>query len=246
MIRVPAGEILFRAEHRSREGGFILLDEGPSRVSIHEFLIDRYEVTNADYKRFLDASGYQPRIRHNFLRHWRDGYPAHLANHPVTWVDQDDARAFAAWAGKRLPTSIEWQWAAQGLDGRAYPWGNGFDPHACNGDSRGTTPVDAYPLNSSPFGVCDMVGNVWEWTDIELTEGWHRWTLLCGGSYYQARGSSWYTEGGAQLVTHRHKFLLMSPAMDRCATIGFRCAYSKGPTVLEYWQMASISEFAKR
>jgi iron(II)-dependent oxidoreductase len=235
MVLVPRGNFRFQAQHRFREGGFVLFDEGPSLIPISEFLMDRYEVTNADYKRFLDASGYQPRVSHNFLRHWHDGYPAHLATHPVTWVDLDDARAFAAWAGKRLPTNLEWQWAAQGADGRAYPWGNDFDPRACNGDSTGTTPVDAYPQNSSPFGVCDLVGNVWEWTDVELTEGWHRWTLLRGGSYYHARGSVWYAEGGAQPVTHHHKFLLMHPGIDRSATIGFRCAYSDAPTVTERW-----------
>jgi formylglycine-generating enzyme required for sulfatase activity len=231
MVWVPEGQFLYHATHRFREGGFILFDEGPRRVEMHGFFMDQYEVTNADFRRFLEATGYRPAEPRNFLRHWERGFPEALANHPVTWVSLEDARAYAAWAGKRLPTDIEWQWAAQGPDGRRWPWGMEFDPTCCNSDTAGTTPVDAYPGNVSPFGVCDMVGNVWEWIDVICTDGWHRWCFIRGGSYYRAKGSMWYAEGGAQPVHHHHKFLLMYPGLDRCATIGFRCVRSEGPTV---------------
>jgi iron(II)-dependent oxidoreductase len=83
------------------------------------FYIDRYPVTNADFKKFLDATQYHPRDDHNFLKDWRNGtYPDGWANKPVTWVSLEDARAYAAWAGKRLPHEWEWQYAAQGTDGR--------------------------------------------------------------------------------------------------------------------------------
>lgn len=235
MVWVPDGRFVYHATHRSREGGFILFEEGPREIEIAGFAIDRYEVTNAEFQRFLTESGYQATETRNFLRHWQNGFPEALADHPVTWVSREDARAYAGWVGKRLPTDIEWQWAAQGHDGRRWPWGMIFDPSHCNGDSSGTTSVDAFPENASPFGVRDLVGNVWEWIDDECTEGWHRWCFIRGGSYYSARGSMWYAEGGAQPVHHHHKFLLMYPGLDRCATIGFRCVRSDGPTVERRW-----------
>ena len=230
IVWVPGGQYLYCATHRFREGGFILFDEGPRQVEMHGFYMDRYEVTNAEFRRFLAESGYQPGEPHNFLRHWQGGFPESLADHPVTWVSLGDARAYAAWAGKRLPTDIEWQWAAQGTDGRRWPWGMEFDPARCNADTASTTPVDAFLGNVSPFGVCDMVGNVWEWIDVVCTDGWHRWCFIRGGSYYRAKGSMWYTEGGAQPVHHHHKFLFMYPGLDRCATIGFRCVRAERPT----------------
>ncbi len=231
MIWLPPGQMTYQAQHRFREGGFILYDEGPRRLNMRGFHIDRYEVTNEDFKQFIDATGYTPADPHNFLRHWANGFPEALADHPVTWVSLDDACAFASWEGKRLPTDIEWQWAAQGSDGRDYPWGNDFRADYCNSDTSGTTPVSAYPANVSPFGVCDLVGNVWEWIDVVCSDGWHEWCFLRGGSYYQAKGSHWYVEGGAQKVSHHHKFLLLAPSLDRCGTVGFRCVKSDGVTV---------------
>ena len=93
MVAIPGGSYLFHATHRFREGGFVLFDEGPRDVQVQPFHIDRYEVTNVEYRRFLDRTGYRPPVMHNFLRHWRDGFPEHLADHPVTWVSLEDARA---------------------------------------------------------------------------------------------------------------------------------------------------------
>lgn len=235
MIHIPGGQFTYHATHRWREGGFILFDEGPRTVDMQPFLIDQYEVTNRDFLRFIEASNYRPAVTHNFLRHWALGFPEQFANHPVVWVSLEDAGAYATWASKRLPSDMEWQWAAQGNDKRSWPWGNTFDPLLCNSDTPGTTSVTAYTGNSSPWGVCDLVGNVWEWTNTVCTDGWHRWCLLRGGSYYQAKGSMWYAEGGAQTVHHHHKFLLMYPGLDRCATIGFRCMQSDEPTVVGRW-----------
>ncbi len=236
MVWVPPGRYEFAARHRFREGGFILYDEGPRPIEMGGFYMDRYEVTNMQFRQFVEASGYRPADPYHFLRHWGGGFPDVLANHPVTWVSLEDARAYAAWAGKRLPTDVEWQWAAQGADGRLWPWGNQFDAAACNSDRPGTTPVDAYPANVSPFGVGDLVGNVWEWIDVVVSDGWHRWCFIRGGSYYKAKGSYWYVEGGAQPVNHHHKFLLMAPRIDRCGTVGFRCVRSDGPSVRGLWE----------
>lgn len=231
MVRVSGGEFRYQASHRFREGGFILYDEGPRVVTMRTFWMDRYEVTNRQYQRFLHAVDYRPADKHNFLRHWRNGFPEALVDHPVVWVSLDDARAYAQWAGKRLPSDIEWQWAAQGPACQDWPWGNQFEPDACNGNDAATTPVTAFPRNISPFGVCDLVGNVWEWIDVVCSDGWHNWCFLRGGSYYNARGSHWYPEGGPQPVYHHHKFLLMAPSLDRSATIGFRCVAADGPTI---------------
>ena len=94
-------------------------------LTIEAFYIDKYPVTNAEFKKFLDATHYHPTDDHNFLQDWTDGTsPAGWENKPVTWVSLEDARAYAQWAGKRLPHEWEWQYAAQGTDGRLYPWGN--------------------------------------------------------------------------------------------------------------------------
>ncbi|HEY5801060.1 MAG TPA: SUMF1/EgtB/PvdO family nonheme iron enzyme, partial [Burkholderiaceae bacterium] len=95
------------------------------RIEMKAFHFDRYPVTNADFKKFIDATGYHPADDHNFLRDWVNGAPRDgWDNKPVTWVSLEDARAYAQWAGKRLPHEWEWQYAAQGQDGRIYPWGD--------------------------------------------------------------------------------------------------------------------------
>jgi formylglycine-generating enzyme required for sulfatase activity len=151
--------------------------------------------------------------------------PAGLEEHPVVYVDLGDARAFAAWAGKRLPTEEEWQYAAQGPEALRYPWGNEMRPGMCNsGESGGTTPVTAFPEGRSPFGCLDMCGNTWEWTESERSDGRTRFCILRGGSWFAARGSAWYMDGGPAPCAFGAKFLLMWPGLDRCATVGFRCA----------------------
>ncbi|MBW8810377.1 MAG: SUMF1/EgtB/PvdO family nonheme iron enzyme, partial [Lysobacter sp.] len=198
------------------------------RMAIDAFWIDRFPVTNAQFKTFLDASGYAPADDRNFLRHWRDGAPpAGWENKPVTWVAIEDARAYADWAGKRLPREWEWQYAAQGADGRSYPWGNEWDEAAVPTPSLGRVmpapaDVDAHPVGASPFGVMDLVGNVWQWTD-EYRDDRIRAGVLRGGSAYQPQTSHWYFPQAYRLDEHG-KFLLMAPAKDRSAGIGFRCA----------------------
>jgi iron(II)-dependent oxidoreductase len=196
-------------------------------MAIKSFWIDKYPVNNAEFKAFLTATGYHPADAHNFLKYWHNGtYPKGWENKPVTYVSIEDARAYAKWAGKRLPHEWEWQYAAQGTDKRVYPWGNNADstlvpPTDSTRTMRGPTDVNAYPKGESPFGVRDLVGNVWQWTD-EYIDDHTRAAILRGGSYYKATTSMWYFPQAHKLNEHA-KYLLMSPGRDRSANIGFRC-----------------------
>lgn len=197
------------------------------RMEIAPFAIDRHPVTNAQFKAFLDASGYVPGDSQNFVAHWKDGAPvAGSEEQPVTWVGIEDARAYAAWAGKRLPHEWEWQYAAQGTDGRRYPWGNEWRadaaPEPClERHMPDLAEVGSYPVGASPFGVEDMVGTIWQWTD-EYRDEHVRAAVLRGGSAYQPQTSHWYFPQAYALDEHS-KYLLMAPAKDRSAAIGFRC-----------------------
>ena len=142
-------------------------------------------VTNAQYKRFLDANP-NHRVPLNWDTMSRD-YSANKADHPVIQVSWQDTKAFCDWAGLALPTEEQWEKAARGTDGRIWPWGN-EPPTAehCNFNANvgDTTPVGQYsPKGDSPYGCADMAGNVWEWT-----ASWYDRTL--GGRVL--RGGSWY------------------------------------------------------
>jgi len=239
MIRIAAADFLFKVEGIEIEGfndvgvdvQYLWEDEArrfhEHRISIKPFYIDKYPVMKEEFKRFLDASHYHPKDDLNFLKDWKNGtYPAGWAKRPVTWVSLEDARAYAEWAGKRLPREWEWQYAAQGADGRIYPWGNSWDasvvPVPDKGRSmRGPDEVDAHPAGASPFGVMDMVGNVWQWTD-EFVDDHTRAGILRGGSYYRPQGSVWYFPQAYRNDQHG-KLLLMAPSYDRSGGVGFRC-----------------------
>lgn len=196
MVRVPAGEFLYGDEKEKRE--------------LPEFWIDKTPVTNAEYARFVAATGHKP------PEHWKGKTPPKkIADHPVVYVSWRDAVAYAEWAGKRLPTEEEWEKAVRGTDGRKYPWGDEFDSSLCNTDKSGigtTTAVGKYsPAGDSPYGCVDMAGNVWEWCADWYDED---------ENYKVLRGGSWQ----------------YGPNFARCATrdwdrpdnasyfIGFRCA----------------------
>jgi iron(II)-dependent oxidoreductase len=239
MVKIAAGQFSFRVSGIEIEGfNDIGVDvqypweDSPRRfhdhpMEIKSFWIDKYPVTNAQFKKFLAATHYRPADDLNFLRDWKDGnYPAGWDNKPVTWVSQEDARAYAVWAGKRLPHEWEWQYAAQGADQRLYPWGSNWDaavvPVPDHGRTmRGPDAVDAHPGGASPFGVLDLVGNVWQWTE-EFVDEHTRGGILRGGSYYQPQGSIWYFPQAYRNDQHG-KLLLMAPSKDRAGALGFRC-----------------------
>ena len=240
-IQVPPDSVTLNFSFRQREGGFYPLGDfvdfsysqarneltkGDVRVKLKPFAVDETLVSNAQFLQFLQASKYQPKHPENFLKHWsKGGPPPGQENHPVTWITLEDARAYAKWAGKRLPTEAEWQWAAQnGSAHTVYPWGNQFDSTLVNtGQWAGTTPVAQFVKGRTQQGLYDMSGNVWQWTESERSDAYNRYCILRGGAWYVNRGSEWYADQGAQTSSFGAKYLLTWPGLDRCATIGFRC-----------------------
>ena len=168
MVLIPAGE--FQMGDVASEGS---PNEQPVHtVSIDAFYMDRYEVTNAQYKQFVDANPQWQKDRidralhdGSYLALWNgNDYPSGRANYPVVYVSWYAAVAYAQWAGKRLPTEAEWEYAARGgLSGKKYPWGNDLDSSKANYDYNASdmTPVGTYLPNG--YGLYDMAGNVWEW-----------------------------------------------------------------------------------
>lgn len=151
---------------------------------------------------------------------------------PVTYIGLDEARAYCKAAGKRLPRDEEWQYAGQGTGTTSYtrptPWGDagGMGVHFPQQQSGqvipGPEPVGKYsPGDLSPFGVADMLGNVWQYTD-EFQDSHTRSVCVRGGSNYRPAGSMWYFPNEADLLTH-NKYFLMNPRYERAGTIGFRC-----------------------
>lgn len=180
MAMIPAGE--FQRGSDDTEAGD---DEQPVRmIYLDTFYIDRYEVTNAQYKQFVDANPLWQKDRipseyhdGDYLKHWEgNNYPESKENHPVVYISWYAAMAYAEWAGKRLPTEAEWEKAARGgLGEKAYPWGNSIDPSKANysAEIEDTTSVGNYPANA--YGLYDMSGNAWEWClDLYETDFYDR------------------------------------------------------------------------
>jgi|GEM_PF-3080552 len=203
MLLIPAGEFIMGDDHG-------IEDESPGRwVYLKVFYIDKYPVTNLQYRRFKPS--------HN--------YPAGMDLHPVVNVNWEEAKAYAEWARKRLPTEEEWEKAARGIDGRRYPWGNKFDRNLCNAEESGiyrTTPVHKYPQGRSVYGVYDMAGNVLEWTASQYQPypGSSYSTVDFEEGFKVLRGGSWLQEG----LTHaRCARRFYAPPSNRSNFIGFRC-----------------------
>ncbi|HOU01058.1 MAG TPA: SUMF1/EgtB/PvdO family nonheme iron enzyme [Bacteroidales bacterium] len=193
-------------------------------VRVDSFLIDKYPVTNAQYYEFIISSGYMPSDTSRYLRHWESGtFRQGQDRYPVVNLSYEDMQAYARWAGKRLPTEDEWQLAAQGTDGRKWPWGNEFHATNCNNAFGRPTPVDAFPKSQSPYGVIDLVGNVWQITNDMYFNGTSYFTVIRGGSYFNPESSTWYIQGGPQPLDRTQIMLLVSPGFDRSETVGFRC-----------------------
>lgn len=222
MVEIPGGDYYFYSTYGERFIPYPQPDSYKTRVG--RFFMDIYPVTNNDFHRFLSQSGYVPADTINFLKHWKNRQPdQQIKGHPVVYVSIGDASAYCAWAGKRLPTEVEWQFAGQGTDSVAYPWGMEPDSLKCNSALGHTTPVKAFPEGKSRFGVQDMIGNVWQLTGDVYDNGAYQFVMMKGGSHFNPTDSWWYVRGGPQPLHYRQMLLQVSEGFERNSTVGFRC-----------------------
>lgn len=242
MVEIPAGE--FEMGNDSIDA---LDNELPvHRVYLDTYQIDRYPVTCGQYRAFMEAGGYRDRhLWSDAGWKWLEDNPV---NQPLYWVDAPEwdnypvcgvscheAEAYARFAGKRLPTEAEWEkaasWDAATTSRRTYAWGETTpDAHRCNHDNAvaHTTPVDAYPAGQSAYGVCDTLGNVWEWT-ASWFDGYEGFVSYPYAGYSKAyfdgqhrvlKGGSWATRPWALRCAFRNWYY---PEV-RQILAGFRCA----------------------
>jgi formylglycine-generating enzyme required for sulfatase activity len=245
MVFIPAGTMFWETDQGDDFVPYPKYDEG-KQLTFDEFYMDEFPVTNIQFFEFLEATDYTPGDDYHFLHHWTDGeIPEGMENMPVVYIAYEDARAYAAWAGKRLPTEQEWQYAAQAGDGdRLWPWGNtgsierteevitntltvarlaGIDSTFCNTGNGTLDEVGKYPKGQNPHGLQDLVGSVWQITNDIYDNGSYRYIILKGGSYYYPGSSWWYVQGGPRPLNWRQMLLRVSPGFERNATVGFRC-----------------------
>ena len=207
-------------------------EKPPHQVDLPAYWMDVTEVTNAQFAAFVQATGYQTDAeKNNASRTWRAEYTGGKDEHPAVRVTWNDAIAYCQWAGKRLPTEAEWEKAARGPEGFAYPWGNTYDAAKANGRDSGlrtTAPAGSYPRGGSLYGLVDMAGNAREWT---VDPGYLPYpgnavsSPYYGNSLRVLRGGGWF-DAAADLRTTRR-----NPTSPNAANwdIGFRCVSDKAP-----------------
>lgn len=215
LVLIPGGEFVMGT---GGEG-----DNSPEhKVRIDPFYIDKYEVTNARYYKFCEETGRDlPEFWGMEKFHCGLEYP----DHPVVGVSWYDASAYAEWAGKRLPSEAEWEYAARGsLPGKKFPNGNKLDKDAANFKSDGTAPVGSYPPNQ--YGLHDMAGNVVEWVNDFYDKDYYKVSPHDNpkgpeeGKFHVIRGGGWHS--GKSCVTVDRRNCLIPGWVD--FNVGFRCA----------------------
>lgn len=220
MVLVPAGEFSMGSDKGDD-------DEQPiHRVFLDSFYIDKFEVTNGRFAKFVEAIQIEPP--------W--GFadketPVVHSDKPVRWVNWMDAMGYCLWAGKRLPTEAEWEKAARGTDGRIYPWGN--DPptpaHAVFGLKEGADTISVIgnrEKGKSPYGVHDMAGNLYEWTIDWYDEGFYNQNPAINPRG-PAEGTAKVQRGGSYTNTPyrlRSSFRTKGDPTEHDPNVGFRCA----------------------
>ncbi len=249
MVLIPEGE--FQLGSISGDAGNV--EQEGNTVYINAFYIDIYEVTNAQYKEFVDANpdwkkdSINPRFHDgNYLVNWtNDSFPNGKADHPVNYVSWYAASAYAQWVNKRLPTEAEWEKAARGgVEGQKYPWGNSIDDSKVNyslnvGITGSTTPVGDYPPNG--YELYDMIGNVLEWCLDKYDKDYYvdpqrdnpfsdAVSIEEVANNYKSIGTSRSLRGGSWVESGRPRITITyrrgnDPASTSHLT-GFRCAKS--------------------
>lgn len=227
MVYIPAGEFI-RGQAEGDPLGFVWATPR-SKVSLTAYYIDRHEVTNAEYKRFVDATGRSVPYdeKYGTFYNWEEGkYLRNFDDHPVVLVDWNDAAAYCKWVGKRLPTEAEWEKAARGTDGRLWPWGNEFDRFKANTRDFGvemTMPAGSFLDGASPYGVMDMAGSVFEWVEdwYMAYPGSKRIHPDYGERYKVTRGGAWTSRADPYAYTMSRT---AQPPDYKHRSIGFRCA----------------------
>lgn len=249
MAMIPAGNFTFKASNGDEFIPYPKHNMGRT-YEMPGFFMDKFPVTNADFKKFLDESRYQPSDTANFLKHWINGEITRgEENFPVIYVSWEDAKAYAAWAGKRLPTEVEWQYAAQTSKGNEWPWQQkkavtrveeritntltvtkleGLNPNVCNQGDGKLYAVGKYSKGANPYGLQDLVGCVWQLTNDLYANGSYRYIIMKGGSYFKPSSSWWYVQGGPRELHYRQHLLRISQGFERNATVGFRCVKDIG------------------
>ncbi len=219
MVAIPAGEFTMGSANE--------IERPPHPVSVAAFEIDKFEVTNEQFEKFVAETGYVTEAEEAGETSWRY-YDKDKPRHPVVKVTWNDAQAFCEWAEKRLPTEAEWEKAARGTDGRTYPWGNDWDVNKGNTKDagyRGTTIVGSFPSGGSPYGVMDMAGNVAEWTSDWFQPypgypGGDGEAQYFGEKYRVIRGGGWFSDQNLVRTTERSASGVELANDD----VGFRCA----------------------
>lgn len=201
LVAIPAAKAIFGSSDADEDA--FAKEQPQFRASLPGYYIAVTTVTNAQYKRFVDATGRRAPANSEDpeLSVWSGGtYPSALADHPVVNVSWGDAEAYCAWAGLRLPSELEWEKGARGTDGRVYPWGTEWDASRCwCRENRTTAPVGSYPMGTGPYGLFEMAGNVLEWCgdwyDATAYTRYARGDLTrpCLGESRVLRGGSWFT-----------------------------------------------------
>lgn len=244
MVRIPAGKFYFKTTHGDSFIPYPKQDQD-STFNMQDFYMDKYPVTNRQFQQFLQASKYQPSDTANYLKHWIKGkIPTGKENFPVVYISYEDAKAYAKWAGKRLPTEVEWQYAAQTPALNEWPWKQinpvkrkeqfvtatltvsnleGIDSSLCNLGNGKLYAVGKYPQGANPYGLQDLVGSVWQLTNDLYMNGSYRYIIMKGGSYFKPSSSWWYVQGGPRELHYRQHLLRVSQGFERNATVGFRC-----------------------
>jgi formylglycine-generating enzyme required for sulfatase activity len=217
MTYIPGGEFMMGRE--LKDGGDEY--ESPSfPVNVQPFFIDTYEVTREAYRKCVEVK--QCPVPEG----WSDGtYPPGTGRWPVTGINWDTAQAYTKWAGKRLPTEEEWEFAAKGSEGRRYPWGNEWQQGLANANGVRNEPANVGEYKgASPFKVFDMVGNAWEWTasDFKIYGAGDAKHALVSSGEKVIRGGYWGSRAAKATTTFRTGWRARGEA-DYSNT-GFRCA----------------------